>query len=156
MRAIGSMFMEVPHQTTRRYKSLKDSIGKDIFAKGQQLLPYYVAAFAAYKLDVNFRTQRIDPKLKAARYHILLAMRDLANPNPLPQMNARDMEDYCQVIADVLWHNIQADELCADAARLVEDAAEDNFDRDNIRTQPFTERVIVRCRERVEGHAEGK
>ena len=75
VRAIGSMFMEVPHQTTRRYKSLKDSIGKDIFAKGQQLLPYYVAAFAAYKLDVNFRTQRIDPKLKAARYHILLADR---------------------------------------------------------------------------------
>ena len=156
VRAIGSMFMEVPHQTTRRYKSLKDSIGKDIFAKGHQLLPYYVAAFAAYKLDVNFRTQRIDPKLKAARYHILLAMRYLANPNPLPHMNAHDMEDYCQVIADVLWHNIQADELCADAARLVEDAAEDNFDRDNIRTQPFTERVIVRCRERAEGHAEGK
>ena len=145
--------MAVPHQTTRRYKSLKDRIGKDIFAKGQKLEPYYVAALALYKLEVNFRTQRIDSKLKAARFHILLAMRLLANPDQLPRMNANEMERYCKVITDILWHSVKADELCARAATLVEKVAEGNFDRDNIRTQPFTEKVISRCNEEAGGPA---
>ncbi len=149
VRAVGAVFMEVPHQTTRSYKSLKDSIGREIFAKWQRFEPYYVSALAAYKLEVNFRTQRIDSKLKAARYHVLLAMRYLANPKQLPRMNAREMEEYCKPIIRILWDGVKADELCARAAALVEDVADDNFHRDNIRTQPFTEKVIARCKEEV-------
>ena len=148
VRAVGSMFLQVPHQTTRRYKSLSERIGKDIFAKGQKLESYYIAALAAYKLDVNFRTQRIDPRLKAARFHILLAMRLIANPDPLPRMNANEMERYCETIKRVLWGG-DADDLCARAASVVEEVAEGNFDRDNIRTQPFTEKVIAQFQDRT-------
>lgn len=149
VRAVASMFMAIPHQTTRAYKSLRDSVGKDIFAKGQKLDPYYVSAFAAYKLDVNFRTGRIKPKLKAARFHILLAMRYLANPDALPRMNAKEMEGYCKKIIGLLWDSDKADDLCARAATLVEKVAAGNFHRDNIRTQPFTEKVIARCKKEI-------
>lgn len=141
------MFLQVPHQTTRGYKSLSERIGKDIFAKGQKLESYYIAALAAYKLDVNFRTQRIDPRLKAARFHILLAMRLIANPDPLPRMNANEMEQYCETIKRVLWGG-DADDLCARAVSVIEEVAEGNFDRDNIRTQPFTEKVIAQFQDR--------
>jgi hypothetical protein len=124
VRAVGAMFMGVPHQ---------------------RLEPYYVSAFGLYKLDVNFRTQRLDPKLKAVRFHILLAMRLLANPNVLPKMNAHEMHRYCDVIQKILWDNMKADDLCAKAAKIVEKAAAGNFNRDNIRTQPFTEKVIGLC-----------
>jgi hypothetical protein len=80
VRSVASMFLDVPHQTTRSYKAIKGSVGKEIFAKGQKLDPYYVSAFAYYRLDVNFRTQRVEAKLKPARFHILLAVRLLANP----------------------------------------------------------------------------
>ena len=80
------MFLDVPHQTTRSYKAIKGSVGKEIFAKGQKLDPYYVSAFAYYRLDVNFRTQRIEAKLKPARFHILLAVRLLANPEVVPRV----------------------------------------------------------------------
>jgi hypothetical protein len=149
--------MEIPHQAARRYTSIRDSVGKEIFAKGQKLEPYYISAFAAYKLDVAFRTGKIDTKLKAARFHILLAMRYLANPAPMPPRNAREMEAYCKKIMDVLWDSNKAEELCARAAALVEGVADSNFKRDaeggfhrdDIRTQPFTEKVIARCREIV-------
>ena len=65
------MFLATPHETARRYTSLRERVGKEIFAKGQRLESYYLAAYAAYKLDVNFRTGRIDPKLKSARFQIL-------------------------------------------------------------------------------------
>ncbi|WP_164940378.1 AIPR family protein [Bradyrhizobium zhanjiangense] len=145
VRAVGAMFLGVPHQTTRSYQSLRESIGKEIFAKGQRLEPYYVAAYGLYKLDVNFRTQRLDSNLKAARFHILLAMRLLANSDPLPRMNAHEMKRYCDRIQKVLWDNTKADNLCAKAAKIVGRAAGGNFNRDNIRTQPFTERVIALC-----------
>lgn len=148
VRAVASMFLELPHQTTRRYRSLRESVGKDIFAKGQRLEPYYLSAFAAYRLEVNFRTARIDPKLKSARFHILLAMRYLANADPLPRMNAKEMDGFCKKIIDILWGN-KADDLCGAAAALVEDVANGNFDRDNIRTQPFTDNVIARCKEDI-------
>jgi hypothetical protein len=37
VRSVGAMFLNVPHQTTRSYQSLREMIGKDIFAKGQRL-----------------------------------------------------------------------------------------------------------------------
>ena len=149
VRAVGAMFMGVPHQTTRSYQSLRESIGKEIFAKGQRLEPYYVSAYGLYKLDVNFRAQRLDPKLKAARFHILLAMRLLGNPSPLPRMNAHEMQRYCDRIQKTLWDNAKADDLCARAATIVESAATGNFNRDNVRTQPFTEKVVTLCQQAV-------
>jgi hypothetical protein len=145
VRAVGSMFLSVPHQATRSYQSLRDSIGKEIFAKGHKMEPYYVSAFAAYKLDVNFRVQRLDSKFKAARFHILLAMRILANQKPVPRMNSHEMEKYCGEITETLWNNNRADALCAQAAGIIEEVAAGNFHRDNIRTQSFTEKVIDRC-----------
>ena len=142
VRAIGSMFLQVPHQTTRRYSSLRERIGKDIFTMGQKLEPYYISALAAYKLEVAFRTQRIDAKLKSARFHILLAMRLIANDCQLPRLNSNDMVGYCDVIKKILWKSADAESLCANAAKIVEEVAEGDFDRDNIRTQPFTEKVI--------------
>ena len=148
------MFLEVPHQTTRSYKALKGSVGKEIFAKGQKLDPYYTSAFAYYRLDVNFRTQRIDSKLKPTRFHILLALRLLANPDAPPRMNANQMEAYCDKITSILWDAAKADDLIARAARIVEEVAEGNLNRDNIRTLPFTEKVLSRCRQEVSSKEE--
>ena len=149
VREVASMFLEIPHQTTRSYRALRDSIGRDIFAKGHKLEPYYVSAYAAYKLEVNFRTGRIDKKLKAARFHILLAMRYLANPASLPRLNANEMETSCKTIVNALWDPTKADELCAQGAAIVEAVAAGNFHRDNIRTQPFTEGIIAACIKKV-------
>jgi hypothetical protein len=131
------------------YQAIKGSVGKEIFAKGQKLDSYYVSALAYYRLDVNFRTQRIDAKLKPARFHILLALRLLANPEAVPRLNANQMEAYCAKLTSVLWDANRADDLIARAAKIVEEVAEGNLNRDNIRTLPFTEKVTARCIERA-------
>src|SRR5262249_2160083 len=97
IRAFAAMFIGEPHRTTRSYARIAEQVGTQIFAEGHRLEPYYAAGFALYKLDYLFRNQRLDPKYKPARYHILLAVRLLANSNPLPRMNANEMERYCKV-----------------------------------------------------------
>ncbi|MGO9272360.1 MAG: AIPR family protein [Terriglobia bacterium] len=145
IRAFAAMFLDEPHRTTRNYASLASKVGKEIFVKGHRMEPYYTAAFTLYKLEYFFRSGRLEPKYKPARFHILLAARILGNPERLPRMNSRDMERYCKVLTDILWEASKADDLITRAAMVVEQAASGDFRRDNIRTEPFTQRVIAYC-----------
>ena len=74
------MFLREPHTAAKSYKSLRARVGTDIFVKGHKLEPYYVAALTAYKLELQYRSQKIGSSYKSARYHILLAMRLFSTP----------------------------------------------------------------------------
>jgi hypothetical protein len=57
-------------------------------------------------------------------------------------MNSRDIEKYCGDLNAVLWDTNAADRLFLRAAGAVHKAAEGNLERDNIHTQPFTEKLM--------------
>lgn len=148
IKAFAAMFLQEPHRTTRNYSALKDKVGKEIFGKGHRMEPYYTAAFTLYKLEYLFRNGRLESKYKPARFHILLVVRLLGNSAPLPKfMNSREMEDYCKPIQAILWDSAKCDEFIVRAAETVDAAVQGNVNRDNIRTEPTTERVIGRCQE---------
>jgi hypothetical protein len=151
IKAFAAMFLEEAHRTTRNYSSLKAKVGKEIFGKGHRMEPYYIAAFALYKLEYLFRNGKLEPKYKPARFHILLAARLIANPEPLPRfMNSREMETYCTPIMATLSDPTKSDELIIRAASVVEAATSSNFDRDNIRTEPTTKKVIAASQALIE------
>jgi hypothetical protein len=145
VKAFAAMFLNEPHRTTRNYAGLTGKVGKEIFVKGHRMEPYYAAALTLYKLEYFFRSGRLEPKYKPARFHILLAARLLAAGSVMPNMKANDMEKYCKGIMETLWDNTKADDLILRAAIVVDKAAADNFHRDNIRTEPFTLKVIEYC-----------
>jgi len=147
IKAFAAMFLDEAHRTSRNYGALKAKVGKDIFGKGHKKEPYYTAALALWRLEYLFRNSRLDAKYKVARFHILLAVRLLAKPDvSLPQMNSRDMERYCTDIMETLWDTDQTDILIGRAAAIVDKAAAGDFDRDKIRSDPFTKRVIEECK----------
>jgi hypothetical protein len=145
IKAFAAMFLDEAHRTTRNYASLKAKVGKDIFGKGDRLEPYYTAAFALYRLEYLFRNAKLDAKYKAARFHILMATRLLGGEGDLPRMNSSAMEGYCKKIMDLLWDASAADELLTKAVTVVDAVAQGNFDRDIIRTKPFTKNVANQC-----------
>ena len=109
-RAFAAMFLSDPHTVSRSYKMIRAKLGEEIFKKNHQPVPYYVAAFALYRLEYLFRSHKIAPKYKPARYHIIYAVRLLTNPDPLPQMNAKAIRTYCDTITAVLWDPSRSDE----------------------------------------------
>jgi len=142
IRAFGAMFFEEPHRATRDYGVLKGkAIDGEMFGRDHRAEPYYTAAFAAYKLEYLFRNGRLDPRYKVARYQLLMAARILANPEPLPRMNSREMVRYCGVVLEVLRNPATADDLFARAATTVEGLAGGTFTRDQVNTEPFTVRI---------------
>jgi hypothetical protein len=145
IRAYAATFLSEPHRTTRNFKSLLDRVGKDIFSAEHKLELYYASAFALYKLEYLFRTQRLDAKYKPARFHLLMAARLMADGKPNSPPNSNDAAKRSLAFADLLSDPKKAEELFKKAASAVDDVANGNLHRDNVRTQPFTEQLIVRC-----------
>jgi hypothetical protein len=150
IKSFAAMFLDEAHRTMRNYGAVKAKVGKEIFGKDHRKEPYYYAAFAYYKLEFFFRTQILEPKFKPARFHILFAMRLLGNPEPLPPMNSHEMGRYCDKLINTLYDSVKADELITNAASVIDEIAAANFERDNIRTEPFTKGVSKRCKEIIE------
>jgi len=142
VRSFASIFLDLPHRTTRNYKALLKSIGTDMFNKDHRLEPYYVAAFSHYRLEYLFRSQVIGRELKAARYHLLMCFRYLANNAPLPLFNSRDMTRYCNGVMEILWDDDKYTSIFRTAEDIVKKVAQGNLHRDNIRTEPFTEKIL--------------
>jgi AIPR protein len=142
IRSFAAMFLEEPHRTTRNYSALRAKVGAEIFGKDHRLEPYYVAAFALYRLETMFKTAGLDPKYKVTRYHLLLAMRILGNPGSLPKyFNSNEMERYCGVLRNILWDDKVSENLVERSIEVINAAANDEFHRDNIRIEGFTNKV---------------
>jgi hypothetical protein len=140
VRAFASMFLEQPHRTTRNFKALLKTVGTDIFGPEHRLEPYYVAAYAYYRLEFFFRNQLLPAELKPARYHMLMAFRMLvAGSGALPAMNSNEMSRFCEPLMNALWDDERCKDLFDGAAELVREVADGNLHRDNIRTEPFTD-----------------
>lgn len=149
IRSFAAMYLSEPHRTTRNYRALTDKVGTDIFADSHRLDPYYVSSFALYKLEYLFRSQKLEAKYKPARFHILLAVRLLFDISANPPMNSHEISRRATKLAEALWDNAQADDLFSRAAAAVEHVAGGDFDRDTIRTQPFTDSIIKYCQEQA-------
>jgi hypothetical protein len=141
VRSFASIFLDEAHRTTRNYKSIRDKVSKEIFVKGHRIEPYYLAAMMFYRLDSLFRGKKLDAKFKPARFHIMMAARMLATNTPAPKMQANAMEGFCDGLLQILWDQAEAEKLLLAAANVVSNAAQNDFQRDNIRTEPFTKKV---------------
>ena len=143
-RGYVAMFLKEPHSTTRSTKRIRENLGKTIFAENHKFSPYYVVAVATYKLEQLFKAKKVDRKYRSARFHILMALRLLAAGADAPQPNSNQMDKYCDKFADVLW-GPNATALLMKAVGVVDAAAGGNLDRDAIRKQAVTDKVIEEC-----------
>lgn len=147
VRAFAAVFLEQPHRTTRNYKALLGSVGTDIFNKEHRLEPYYGAAYAHYRLEFLFRNQLMPSELKPARYHLLLAYRVLAGCGLLPPLNSKDIKTVCEGLMETLWEDGVSLAFFEEAAERVMGVAAGNLHRDNIRTEPFTKKLLSNLRQ---------
>lgn len=140
VRAFGGMFLQEPHRTTKTYRLLSAKVGKEMFCDGDCLEPYYLAALALVKLEYLFRSKKIDPQMKPARFHILLAARLLMDATQFTKLNSNDMSKRC----DAMIKRFQKDweSVLLEAVTRVATASKGNLDRDYIRTEPVTDALL--------------
>jgi hypothetical protein len=147
IRIFGSMFLGLAHKG-HYGRSLASRVGKDIFAKNHRLEPYYVSAFAYYKLESLFRRRVVDPTYKPARYHLLLLSNHLIAEQlfkaAMPAMHANEMEKYCNNLLTVFWDDTQAQTIFSDAVEILGTVrGRRALERSLTKTEGFTAEVIA-------------
>lgn len=142
IRAMGAVFLGLPHITTRTFRRLSAKVGEDMFVDTDKPDPYYVAALALFRLEQLFNAKKVDARYKPARYQILLAARLLIDNQPLPRMNSTEMEKRCKEMSRRLWDDDKIESLFSQAIQVVERIAGDDWDRDSIRTEPVTRAIF--------------
>jgi hypothetical protein len=142
VRSFAAIFLELPHRTTRNYKALLKSVGTEILHRDHRQEMYYLSAYIHFRLEFLFRSQVLPPNLKSARYHLQLLYRLLANPSKLPRFNSHEMSRYCMQVLNSLWDEEEYKNTFLQAKGIVEEVANGDLHRDNIRTEPFTEKVL--------------
>lgn len=152
VRAVGAMFLGEPHITTKTFRALKDKVGIEMFNEADRMEPYYLAALALYNIEaMGFKGQKVlDAKYKPARYQILLAIRLLMNPEPLPFMNSHSMKKRCEAMISLLDDNDKVAELLNKGAAIIDTVGGPNWDRDSIRTEPITKAIFEHFGQRYE------
>ena len=142
IRAFAAMFLDDPHRAARYYSDLMSQVSKNIFNDTHKLEPYYVSAYAYYKLEFLFRNSQIPVYYKPARYQILMAVRYLTGGSDMPALTANKMTQYANKIAEALWSDQGAVDAFKQAVELVDSVlGEQALTRDTVKTQSFTDAI---------------
>jgi hypothetical protein len=142
IRSFAAMFNDEPHRASRYYADLRSTVGRSIFHEQHKLEPYYVAAYAYYKLEFLFRNGLLPVYYKPARYQLLMAFRYLAGGQDMPALTANRIQAYCNKICDVLWSDQVALDKFRRAVEVVDSVSGDGgLNRDAVKTQSFTDAV---------------
>ena len=96
---------------------------------------------AGTKWNTFFRNNKLEAKLKPARFHIMMAARILGVGDSMDAMSSNKMEKYANRLIEILQAPDKSERLIMRAAKIVAEAANGDFDRDNIRTEGFTDNV---------------
>lgn len=156
VRAFAAMFLDDAHRAARYYSDLRAQVGTKIFNDTHKLEPYYVSAYAYYKLEFLFRNSQIPVYYKPARYHLLMALRYLVGGDDMPAMTANKVTNYANKIADVLWSDQGAVEAFKEAVEVIDSALGGQpLTRDLVKTQTFTDTVKAAAKERAAQKAKG-
>jgi len=71
IRSFASMFLGLPHQASRYYGTLLQSVKTTIFVPSHPMIAYYVSALALFRFESLVRKKVIDPKYRPFKYHLL-------------------------------------------------------------------------------------
>lgn len=151
IRAFAAMFLDDAHRAARYYSDLRAQVGSGkIFSDTHKLEPYYVSAYAYYKLEFLFRNSQIPVYYKPARYHLLMALRYLVGGEEMPALTANKVATYANNIADVLWSDQGAVDAFKAAVEVIDTATGGQpLTRDTVKTQAFTDAVKAAAKARA-------
>ena len=139
IKSFASMFLDLPHLVSRYYGTVANSIGEQYFKSEHKYFPYYVSAFALYRLEYFLRNGSIDPKYRKAKFHLLTIFRRLSNKDTMPFLNSHKMENYCTKIMHNLSDTTKALDLFIKATQVIDSVGIDITDPDMFKQKEKTE-----------------
>lgn len=152
VRATAAVFGGEPHLSTGYPMQLlgrlagASSAGESahrqlFFADADEPVVYYASASAHYRLDLFFKTARLEPRYKPARWHLLAAARHLVLPSEAPGFGEKRFRSWVKPLVDAVWSDTEGPELFVRATRVV-DRSRLDLTRTALRNASATQDVL--------------
>ena len=133
IRAFASMFLALPHQASRYYGALLNSIESKIFVADHPPVAYYASALALYRLESLFRRKALDTKYRPFKYHLLPIARIITAGETAERMNSNKFEKYCEKVVAAFKDDKSAAKVFGKAANAIDSVLGGNYGRDKAK-----------------------
>lgn len=133
IRAFASMFLALPHQASRYYGALLNSIESKIFVADHPPVAYYASALALYRLESLFRRKVLDSKYRPFKYHLLPLSRIIAAGETAERMNSNKFEKYCEKVVAAFKDDKSAAIVFGKAVKSLSSVLGGNYGRDKAK-----------------------
>lgn len=152
IKTVVSMFIGQPHSIRGYYGSVVEKLGGDeIFSEHYRIDIYYTSALTLYKMNELFGAGLIPPAYRKVKFHLLLAVRLLAERyiGKMPPLEDRAMTDYCQKLNQILCNRDACKNLFMEVVKFVRNClGREPIDQDNG-SRDLTERIIALASDNV-------
>jgi len=138
IKAIGSMFYNRPEMATRFFSKLFEEFKDKLFKDNHEKIPYYVSAYAIYRLESFFSLKKIDKKYTKIKYHLVMMLRYEINTSKCPPFESKKSIKYCEKIYQVLKNE---DELLIKLNTIIDKINNLNISLDNNEISKSTDFV---------------
>jgi hypothetical protein len=151
VRATAATFADEPHLSTGYPMQLLSRLAgakrpdegrprRRFFLDDDEPVVYYASASAHYRLDLFFKTGRLEARLKPARWHLLRLARAIALEDSVPEFSDRKFREWVKPFVDKVWSDSDGPALFLAAAEVV-DAADIELSRRSLRNTAATQEL---------------
>jgi hypothetical protein len=160
VRATAATFADEPHLSTGYPMQLLTRLAgakrteegrprRRFFSDEDEPVVYYAAASAHYRLDLFFKTGKVEARLKPARWHLLRLARALALDDSVPAFGDKKFRDWVKPFVEKVWSDKEGPALFNAAGKLV-DASGVELSRRSLRNNAATQELEEALRGRGE------
>ena len=146
IKSFSAMFLQNPDKVTSFYGTIVKDIGgtsSSIFKDNDKHIVYYLAGLAFYRLDILFSNGTIPSNYKKIRYFLLMLFLKYASENaPIPQLNNRRIESFCESIITKLNNYDICKELFEKTVNLIVVSGIDIEDKRYIKSVGITSTLL--------------
>ncbi len=130
IKAFASIFLKSPHLVSGYYGTIVNRFEGRIFDKGHVHIPYFVSSMCLYRIEQFFRSGEIDPSYKKVRYHLMLLVALLIEPeiHSYP-LNSNKLEKACEKLKMALLDDSDSLSLFKHAVLIYEESPLDKSKR---------------------------
>lgn len=147
VRSTASTFGHEPHTATgyskdilKRLDTSKETDKRRYLQNEDEPILYYAAASAYYKLDLWFKTGRIAPSYKPARWHLLHIARCISLNGDYTDFSNKKIRDKVRAYVDLLWDDVKCEELFSEAVKVL-DSSDVKLSREILRGVSATHEI---------------
>lgn len=148
IKSFVAMFLDEPHNVTSFFGLIVRRLNEEkikVFRDDHKYFPYYLSAYAYYKLDSMFKKGLIDSSYKKVKFHLLMLFRILNQPFDMPAFNNKKMEEYCQSLLNLLSNQEKCFEAFEKCIKVIDESGFDKSDKQDVKLVSKTKILLDYC-----------